>query len=159
MPPHLLPVVVARRFAFAAVVGLSILTCDTTPSSVTPDHLPDPYLVELTGSRNGWRVQHPVRLSRTGDGRSRPLTEIRVPFRRKIVLVLRSEDYVYMLGLPELRKKELAVPSLEFRMELTPRRPGRFEIVEDELCGDPRGHVLRSLVIEPEEQFLAEFGS
>jgi cytochrome c oxidase subunit 2 len=81
--------------------------------------------------------------------------DIRVPMGRRVVLVLRSEDYLYTLAIPEYGLKEIAVPECEFRLEFRPRSTGRVDLFGEHLCGDPFAEITGKLVIEPPERFRA----
>lgn len=114
----------------------------------------EPYKIQITGSRDGWHVRYPGaegRLESEGDALA--VRNIHVPLRVNVVLVLKSTDYVYVLAIPEYGLKEIAVPELEFRMEFRPKEAGRFELVGNELCGDPHTELQGFLIVEPEERF------
>lgn len=85
---------------------------------------------------------------------ARMIRNIHVPLGTKIVFVLKSTDYVYVLSLPQYRLKEIAVPNLEFRMEFRPEEPGRFALVSEPLCGDPNIEMKGQLIVEARDRFV-----
>ena len=80
--------------------------------------------------------------------------DVHIPVQTDVVLVLRSEDYVYTLALPQFGLKEIAVPTLEFRLDFRPPDAGRFPLLGDQLCGDPHPDLQCGLVVESRDQFL-----
>jgi heme/copper-type cytochrome/quinol oxidase subunit 2 len=132
---------------------------DSTKSALELPEIGEPYEIEVTSSKDCWRVRYPG-----VDGHieieADPLVvrSIHVPLGTNIVFVLKSSDYVYTFSLPHYGLKEVAVPSLEFKMELRPDEAGTFAVVGKQLCGDP--HVLQGhVVVEPPECFLAWLAS
>lgn len=115
----------------------------------------EPYEIELTGTKDHWHVRYPGVDGRLASGNKvRMLRNIHVPLGTKIVFVLKSTDYVYVLSLPKYRLKEIAVPSLEFRMEFRPEEPGRFALVSEPLCGDPNVEMQGQLIVEARDRFV-----
>ena len=110
------------------------------------------YCIEVTGRDNRWHVRYPGMESQDCDGLV--VQDIHVPCATKIVLVLKSRDYVYTLSVPHFGKKEIAVPELTFQMELEPSDPGRFALDGDQWCGDPHPELQGELVVETPRQFL-----
>ena len=109
--------------------------------------------VEITGSKAAWQVRYLDARGRALSGQIRVTDTIRVPLQRNVRLELHSRDYIYTLAIPAFGLKEVAVPELAFDMVLQPARPGRLELVGEELCGDPHAESPRFLVVEPRERF------
>ncbi len=138
--------------------NLPAISDSTTNASRLPE-IGEPYEIELTGSKDCWSVRYPGvdgHIERERD----PLVvrSIHVPLGTNIVFVLKSSDYVYTFALPHYQLKEIAVPSLEFKMELQPAEAGTFALVGKQLCGDPHD-VQGHLVVEPVDRFLAWLAS
>jgi cytochrome c oxidase subunit 2 len=132
---------------------------DSTKTESELPEIGEPYEIEVTGSKDCWRVRYPG-VDGHIETEQVPLVirSIHVPLGPKIVLVLKSSDYVYTFALPHYRMKEIAVPSLEFKMELQPDEAGKFALIGKQLCGDP--HDLQGhLVVEPPDCFLAWLAS
>ncbi len=116
--------------------------------------IPEPFCIEMTGSNYRWHVRYPDSEGRFAEQNERTTRDIHVPDQTNVVLVLKSDDYVYTLELPQYQMKEIAVPKLEFRMEFRTPEAGRFPLLGDELCGDPHPELKGDLIVEPREQFL-----
>jgi len=114
------------------------------------------YSIEITGIDNRWHVRYPGLEPKEGDGLA--ARDIHVPCNTKIVLVLKSRDFAYMLALPHYGTKEIAIPSLTFQMEFLPTESGRFEMVGNQWCGDVHPELQRQLVVEPRDEFARWLG-
>ena len=116
-----------------------------------------PYHIEITGSEKRWHVRYPDfsgRL-RPDDDRVVSVRNIHVPLKTRVILILKSTDYVYTFAMPEFGLKEIAVPSLEFRMEFYSDNPGKFDLVGEPLCGDPHSEIAGHIVVDPHDRFSA----
>jgi heme/copper-type cytochrome/quinol oxidase subunit 2 len=115
---------------------------------------PARYVIEVTGSNNLWHVRYPDPADRTRPAKlMKGVRNIRVPLGTRVVLLLKSRDYLYTLAIPDYGLKEIAVPGCEFRMELRPRAAGRLELIGEHLCGDPFAEISGQLVVEPQDRF------
>jgi heme/copper-type cytochrome/quinol oxidase subunit 2 len=115
----------------------------------------EPYLIEITGSAGRWHVRYPGVTPRLVPGSEAPLGQtVHVPLRTHVILLLKSEDYIYTLALPGYGLKEIAVPEYEFRIEFCPDDAGESALVGDQLCGDPHPGLQGHLVVETRERFL-----
>ena len=126
----------------------------SSPSAAAVIH--EPYCIEVTGHEYRWQVRYPSAdglLARDGDWLT--VRNVHVPQGTDVVLVLRSLDYVYVLELPQFGLKELAIPTLEFRLSFHTKETGQFVLQGDELCGDPHPELKGQLIVEPQEHFLA----
>lgn len=129
------------------------------PIKVLPQ-ICEPYEIEITGSKDRWHVRYPGADGRLATGSEvRTVRNIHVPLRTKIVFVLKSTDYVYVLSLPQYRLKEIAVPELEFRMEFRSEDPGRFALIGEPLCGDPNVEMQGHLIVEARDRFVDWLGA
>lgn len=167
-----------RSTGFGICIGLAIFTTGCTNSassgvdSTNPDlsrdenrlagqvsttgaTISEPYCIEITGSDYRWHVRYPDCDGRLADAGEGPIVrDIHVPVQTDVVLVLKSDDYIYTLALPKYGLKEIAVPNLEFRMVLHPPDAGRFPLLGDELCGDPHPDLKGNLIVEPKDRFV-----
>lgn len=110
-----------------------------------------PERVELvvTGKDYRWHVRYP-------DGGGVLATQndildqrhLHVPVDTPVRLVLRSEDYIYTLELPELGVREIAVPDFEFEVEFVVRRTGVQALRGSQMCGYKHPELLGNLVVE-----------
>lgn len=117
--------------------------------------IPEPYRIQVTGSINGWQVRYPNASGRLETETDVPaVRDIHVPLDANVVIDLKSSDYVYLIAIPHFGLKEIAVPGLEFQIEFRLHEAGQFELIGEELCGEPHSELQGSLIVEPEERFL-----
>ncbi len=129
-------------------------SADSRPESFSTV-IPDPYSIEITGSNKSWSARYPDVSGHLGAGIKVSAGEdIHVPLGAKIILILKSTDYLYTFSIPETGLKEIAVPTLEFRIEFQPTEATQLDLVGEQLCGDPHSQVAGRLVIEPQDRFL-----
>ena len=128
---------------------------DALPIPAVGPTIREPYCIEITGNNYRWRVRYP---DADGGGQQQGggsiSRDVHVPLQTDVVLVLKSDDYVYTVTLPKFGLKEIAVPSLEFRMEFRSSDAGRFPLLGDQLCGDPHPELQGDLIVESREHFL-----
>jgi len=118
--------------------------------------VPETLRIEVTGDHYHWELRYPGPDGELAtDDDVQAVRNIHVPLGANVVLVLKSVDYVYVLALPEFGLKEIAVPTLEFRMSFHPSVIGQFLLEGDELCGDPHPELRGHFIVESREQFLA----
>ena len=99
-------------------------------------------LVSVTAQQFAWSFEHPNGVS---DG------TLRIPVGRSTVLSLHARDVIHSFWVPEFGQKQDAVPGIETRLVITPKRTGTFPVICTELCG--LGHsLMRSRVIVMSEQ-------
>jgi len=93
--------------------------------------------IKVTAQQFAWTFEHPNGV-KSGT--------LRIPVDRSTVLTLHARDVIHSFWVPEFGQKRDAVPGLDTRLVITPKRTGRFSVVCAELCG--LGHALmRSYVI------------
>ena len=103
--------------------------------------------VSVTAEQFAWSFEHPNGVE-SGT--------LRIPVGRSTVLTLRSRDVIHSFWVPEFGQKKDAVPGLETRLVITPKRTGTFPVICTELCG--LGHsLMRSRVIVLGEQAYARW--
>jgi cytochrome c oxidase subunit 2 len=97
----------------------------------------NPNQVSVTAQQYAWTFEHPNGVE-SGT--------LRIPVGRSTVLLLHARDVIHSFWVPEFGQKQDAVPGLETRLVITPKRTGRFPVICTELCGI--GHALmRTYVI------------
>ena len=125
-------------------------------SPLTTSVIHEPYCIEVTGHEYRWEVRYPgVDGLLATDDDLMTVRNVHVPQETDVVLLLKSLDYVYVMALPKFGLKEMAIPTLEFRMSFHPQEAGQFALLGDELCGDPHPELKGHLIVEPREHFLA----
>jgi cytochrome c oxidase subunit II len=101
--------------------------------------------IAVTAEQFAWTFEHPNGVT-SGT--------LRIPVGRSTVLTLHSNDVIHSFWVPEFGQKKDAVPGLETRLVITPKRTGTFPVICTELCG--LGHsLMRSRVIVMSEQEYA----
>ena len=141
------------------LIGINALRCGTSEadSDSTGEAFADAgrtdvsasYQVEITARKDGWRVRLPGRSGQLiTDPAASAAREIPVPLGAKILIRLKSEDFIYTFDLPDYGLKEIAVPGLVFQLEFEPRETGRVAILGEQLCGDPHAGLQGQLIIQ-----------
>lgn len=94
--------------------------------------------IEVTGENRTWTARYAGRdgVFHTADDLLTP-GEISVPQGIPVTLHLRSKDYLYLFALPHENLREIAVPDLEFEMDLVATEIGEFELIGGQMCGRP----------------------
>jgi heme/copper-type cytochrome/quinol oxidase subunit 2 len=137
------------------LAGASGVVAGGASPEVAQPAVAGPCTIELLGDDYRWRVCYPNGQPNPPDPQAAPIVrEMHAPMASSVVLVLKSLDYVYIVELPELGLKEIAVPGLEFRLEVPAETAGRFDLVGDDLCGDQHPQMQGQLVIEPRDHFV-----
>jgi cytochrome c oxidase subunit II len=100
----------------------------------------DPLQVDVTAQQFLWSFSYP----QYGNIVSPTLN---LPVDRSVVLHLKSVDVIHSFWVPEFSQKQDAVPGIDTRLVITPRKIGTYPVICTELCG--LGHALmrsRSIV-------------
>lgn len=128
---------------------------ETLPARGIANPIPNPFILEITGSNKTWSARYPSLSGSKSPGKVVPATRgLHLPRDTKIILLLKSTDYVYTFAVPQQELKEIAVPSLEFRMAIRPTQASQLDLVGEGLCGDPHTEVPGRLIFEPPGHFL-----
>lgn len=142
--------------AAACLLMAAACSSDSASPRATPNPkvpFPGTYVIEVTGSDRRWQVHYPGLAPARPGKRVSGARNIHVPLGTRVVLLLKSRDYVYTLAIPDFGLKEIAVPQHEFQLEFRPKQAGRVELVGEHLCGDPFTELDGELVIVPQERF------
>lgn len=133
---------------------LSLFSSRLVPAGPAPVPIPNPYPIEITGSSYHWNVRYPGfdGLLGTPDD-IHGARDIHVPAEREIIFELRSKDYVYLFSIPDLKLKEAAVPTLEFRLTFHASQTGEWKLTGDEFCGEPHPELNGRIIVESHDQF------
>lgn len=126
-----------------------------TPSNTNKSiSIPEPYRIEITGGKYRWHVRYPgpdgVLDSPDDIAVER---DLHVPLGIEIELQLKSNDYVYLLSLPQFHLKQIAVPTLDFTLTFRSDEIGEFDLDGDEFCGDPHPELKGLLFVQSRAQF------
>lgn len=154
MQRRLLTIISALVLA-AAIIFDHIFHLGSPDACLEAGVIPNPYLLEITGSNKSWSARYPALAGGQDGEKVIPASKgIHLPLGTEVILVLHSTDYVYTFSVPQQGLKELAVPGLEFRLPLRPTKDQLLELVGEGLCGDPHTEVPAKLFFESPRQFL-----
>jgi heme/copper-type cytochrome/quinol oxidase subunit 2 len=119
-----------------------------------------PQSIEARGKRLGWHFRYSGPDGILGSNDDVQTDKIlRVPEGVKFDIQLRSDDYIYVFSCPELELKEIAVPDLEFALELSCGRPGEYDLIMSPLCGFrlPPGELMGKVIVDSKRDFTRWF--
>ena len=120
-------------------LGLAFIPgCGGARSESGGFRLPERLEIEVTGEDRRWTARYPGvdGQFQTADDVVSP-GEVCVPVGVPVVLHLRSNDYVYIFSLPHAGLKEIAVPDLEYQLELVAEKVGEYQLLGGIMCGRP----------------------
>lgn len=115
-----------------------------------------PYIIEVVGQNYEWRIRYPGK-----DGIINTLDDIWkeenfvLPTNTEIRLIFKSEDYLYFVELPELKKNGMAVPGLESPLNLKTTSPMKLQFKGDQMCGFSHESLIKSVVVRDKRDFIA----
>src|SRR6266542_2225685 len=91
----------------------------------------NPNAIKVTAQQFAWTFEFPNG-AKSGT--------LRIPVGRSTILTLHARDVIHSFWVPEFGQKRDAVPGMETRLVITPKRTGKFPVICTELCG--LGHAL-----------------
>jgi len=113
-----------------------------------------PLLVEVMGDEYQWYVTYAG-----ADGELHTsddivdTTDVHVPVGVDVQLKLRSKDFVYLLALPDLKVKQIAVPDLEFDLDFQFDVIGTYKLAGNQLCGFRHESLMGTVFVQSKDQF------
>ena len=112
--------------------------------------------IEVVGSEYQWEVHYPGPDGKLGtDDDEIGRRDVHVPSGTRARIHLRSRDYVYGFALPELGLKEVAIPELEFSLDVPPTQAQVTELRGNQMCGYTHPDLIGRLIVEPRDQYIA----
>lgn len=81
--------------------------------------------------------------------------ELHLPIDRPVKVLLRSVDVLHDFAVPQFRVKMDLVPGLVTYVWFTPTRPGKFDLLCEELCGLAHYTMRGKVVVEEESAYQA----
>lgn len=140
-------------------ISLAILLLSGCDSSLSLEKRSiDQVEIMVTGKERRWTTRYAGIDGELGtDDDVRTPGEIIVPVGAFITIHLRSRDFLYLFTLPHEDVSEIAVPDLEFKLELRAREEGVFPMIGGQMCGLPntRHGTFRALDTRAYRQELA----
>lgn len=83
------------------------------------------------------------------------LNEIHVPLDKPTLVELSSKDVIHSFFIPEFRVKQDAMPGMKIPVWFTPTRPGKYELVCAQLCGNAHATMRADVIAESSQEFSA----
>ena len=97
---------------------------------------PTDLTVQVNAKQFNWIVTYPGPDGKFGTEDDKTFdNEIHVPVGKPVKLILKSQDVIHSLYMPNLRFKQDAVPGREIPAWFDANKPGKYEIPCAELCG------------------------
>ena len=145
---------VALLLSCFSLIVVSVVPFERPIAPTVPILVSNPYLIEITGRNYQWRVRSPGAdgVFNTADD-LHSARDIYVPLDTTIILQLKSDDFVYLLSLPALGAKEIAVPGLDFKLTVRAENVGEFVLDTDQLCGIEHPEMKGRFVVESRDVF------
>ena len=81
--------------------------------------------------------------------------DLRVPAGRDVLFHLRSMDVLHSFFLPNYRVKQDAVPGMAIPGWFRPLRPGSFQIMRAELCGEGHSNMGATMRVLSKDEYRA----
>jgi cytochrome c oxidase subunit 2 len=79
--------------------------------------------------------------------------EIHVPVGKPVALILKAQDVIHSLYMPNLRFKQDAVPGREISAWFEANKPGKYEMPCAELCGFGHSGMRGWLFVHTPEEY------
>ena len=97
---------------------------------------PTDLTVQVNAKQFNWEILYPGPDGKFGTEDDKTFeNEIHVPVGKPVKLILKSQDVIHSLYMPNLRFKQDAVPGREIPAWFDATKPGKYEIPCAELCG------------------------
>lgn len=92
--------------------------------------------VEVTGDEFNWYFRYPGEDGKLGTADDKTsMQNLYLPDNANVTLDLKSKDYVYNFALPDVSKKEIAVPDLAFNLKFKTNDTSTWVLLGDQFCG------------------------
>ena len=113
-----------------------------------------PVLLRMTGAEMAWQMRYAGpdgQLDTPDDVTGRK--QIHLAAGRPARILLTSRDLLYTLSIPACRVHEIAVPELEFAIDLPTLPPGEFPFAGDQMCGFQHDILFGRVIVHPAAEF------
>lgn len=87
------------------------------------------------------------------DDLTAPLGELHVPVNQPVVCRVTSLDVIHSFKLISMRSMMDAIPGVANMMQFTPNKPGRYEIICAQLCGNGHAKMAAQLVVDTQADY------
>jgi cytochrome c oxidase subunit 2 len=133
----------------ATVENMAMVEDSMTAVEQTPDQTPVEQ-IEVYARQWAWEFRYPQQTVTS--------TELHLPNRQRIKLVLHSEDVLHGFFVPAFRVKQDIIPGQTIAFEFTPIREGRYRLRDSQYSGTYFAAMQTDVVVESPaayEQWLA----
>ncbi|MCC7019885.1 MAG: hypothetical protein IT332_09030 [Ardenticatenales bacterium] len=140
-----------RRLAWPALAAVLAAACGPHAVPAAPDALS----IRIVGRDHSWRFEYPGPdgVADTADDRS-ATGDLHIPSEMPVRLELKSDDKLYLFGVPALDARQIAMPDLTYWLTLDAQPAGRFDLLGDTYCGASYPDMRGQLVVEPWPAFV-----
>lgn len=141
-------------FATLIVSLLLVMSRGGTEKAVADRSSNAPYLVRLTGEKMEWHVRH-AGSDECLDTADDILSEhdLHLPADRQVKVLLTSRDLLYTIAIPRHQIHEIAVPEVEFALNLPVDVPGEYRFRGDQMCGFQHERLFGRIVVHKPSEF------
>jgi cytochrome c oxidase subunit II len=103
--------------------------------------------VNVTGLQYAWIFNYPDTNITAG--------ELHVPVNQEVKLILKANDVLHALWIPQLRLKQDTIPGEITQLRFTSNKVGTYPIRCAELCGGYHGSMVTNMIVETQENYDA----
>ncbi len=115
---------------------------------------PTDLTVQVNAKQFNWIVTYPGPDGKFGTEDDKTFeNEIHVPVGKPVKLILKSQDVIHSVYMPNLRFKQDAVPGREIPAWFDAKKPGKYEIPCAELCGFGHSGMRGWLFVHTPEEY------
>ncbi len=105
---------------------------------------PDAMIVHVTARQWSWTFDY---------ANGKETTELKVPVRKPVKLLITSADVLHSLFIPAYRIKEDAVPGRETHLWFLPDEVGSYDLFCTEYCGVGHSDMITKVEVMPQKDF------
>ncbi len=110
--------------------------------------------IQVSAKQFNWIVTYPGPDGKFGTEDDKTFdNEVHVPVGKPVVIILKAQDVIHSLYLPNLRFKQDAVPGREIPAWFEATKPGKYEIPCAELCGFGHSGMRGWLYVHTPEEY------
>jgi heme/copper-type cytochrome/quinol oxidase subunit 2 len=141
-------------FATLVVSLLLVMSRGGTEKAVAYRSSSAPYLIRLTGEKMAWHVRY-AGSDECLDTADDILSEhdLHLPAERQVKVLLTSRDLLYTIAIQRHQIHEIAVPEVEFALNLPVDAPGEYRFRGDQMCGFQHEQLFGRIVVHKPSEF------
>lgn len=101
--------------------------------------------VNVTGLQYAWLFNYPDTNITAG--------ELHVPVNQEVRLILKANDVIHALWIPQLRLKQDTIPGEVTQLRFTANKLGTYPVRCAELCGSYHGSMVTNMIVQSPEDY------